>query len=394
MNKQHLNYLNQLLGDQVKQNQLYGCAVLVGDLDGDTYTACFGDIQEDTLCMLCSMTKPVTAVAAWILIERGVIDPMEPVSQYLPGYANPKVLQDGVLEDAHREILIRDLLNMTSGISYGLGVDPEPGSIAAQIQAIEMEYKKRVIAGEKLTNADLMDAIGKVPLIFHPGEQWDYGKSADVLGAVVEVASGMSLGSFFQKEIFEPLDMKDTGFVFTKEQAQKVAAIAKPLADGTLTAITGPEFYGDDPPLYEKPYFENAGGGISPVMGRGLYSTLDDYAKFCRMLLQGGTANGHRILSKRTIEQFELNHLTKEQSKTVWPVLDGYGYGNLMRVMQDRALNHSNGSVGEFGWDGALGTYMMIDRAAGIYAVYMQQNAAGASFPVRRKMRSVIYSAL
>lgn len=391
MNFERLTYLDSLLAEEVKQGRVFGCAVTLGNRGGRLYTAAAGDIKPDTLCMLCSMTKPVTSVAAWILIERGVIDPMDDISDYLPGFRAPKVLNGGLLEPAKRGILIRDLFNMTSGVTYGLGTGAVKGTPAWQMQQISLAWRKRIDAGEKLSNVDMVNELGQVPLIYQPGDHWDYGKSADILAAIVEAASGMTFGQFLQKEIFDPLEMNGSGFVFPEERASQAARIAKENPDGTVQEITAGEFYGDGLALHQKPYMENGGGGVSPVMGRGLYSTLDDYAKFAAMLLCGGAYSGKQILSPRTVRQFSQDHLTPEQSRTMWPWLAGYGYGNLMRVMVNPALAYTAGCAGEFGWDGTLGTYFFVDPEADLYLVYMQQRAGGA---IRRRIRNIAYSAL
>lgn len=391
MDINRLSYLKPMLEQEVQKGNIYGCAVTVGTSSGPVFTSTHGDIKNDTYCMLCSMTKPITSVAAWILIERGIIDLNDPVSMYLPGYANPKVWCDGKLEPARREILIRDLLNMTAGVTYGITKNPPKGSPDEQMLNRTLKLRERMDAGEKLSNVDIINDLGQVPLVFHPGEKWEYGKAADLTAAVVEAASGITLGEFFHKEIFEPLGMKNTGFIIPKEQMDHVARIAAVDEAGDVREITAQEFYGDARELYEAPYIENGGGGMTPVMGRGIYSTLDDYAIFCQMLLGKGSYKGVRILSERTVSLFSQNLLTPEQRKSMWPWLSGYGYGNLMRAMVDPTQALSLGTKGEFGWDGALGTYFFVDPESDLYVVYMQQRVGGA---IRNKMRNIIYAAL
>ncbi len=391
MNIDRLSNLNRLIEEEVSSGNVFGSAVTVGNSDGHIYTATAGDIGPDTYCMLCSMTKPITSVAAWILIERGIVDPMDELSKYLPGFKNPKVLNGGMLEPAKREILISDLFNMTSGVTYGLDRNPSEGTPSWKMQKISYAWRDRIDSGEKLSNVDMLNELGQVPLIFQPGAHWNYGKSADLLAGVVEAASGMTYGQFLKKEIFDPLGMADTGFVYPEENLHREAKIITANADGSTRQISAGEFYGDGLKISQTPYMENGGGGVSPIMGRGVYSTLDDYAKFANMLLRGGEYNGKRILSKLTVKQFSENHLTEEQMKTMWYWMAGYGYGNLMRVMMDPAASYTNGCKGEFGWDGALGTYFFVDPEADIYLVYMQQRAGGA---IRRRLRNVVYSAI
>ena len=390
MNKEKLQALQELLDKEVESGALFGSAVLVGTAEGENFTAYAGDIGPDTPVMLCSMTKPVTSVASAILMERGKIDPMDRVSDYLPGFKNLNVYSEGQLVPARRDLLISDLLNMTSGVTYGLS-EKRPGTPDAFMRKLQEEWKNRLLAGEKLSNLDMLNELGQVPLMFHPGDHWNYGKSADLLAGVVEAASGMTYGEFLKKEILEPLSMGRTAFFYTPEEVPYIPRILMPQPDGTEKEITMEEFYGDGLSLYEKPYMENGGGGVSPIMGRGLYSTLNDYGRFARMLLRGGELDGKRILSRFTVDTFSQNHLTHDQMKTLWPWMAGYGYGNLMRVMIDPALSYTNGKKGEYGWDGALGTYFFVDPEAGIYMVYMQQKPGGM---IRRRLRNVAYASI
>ncbi len=395
MNLNRLKKLDELFEKQVEKGELFGSAIAIGKGRERIFTGEYGDMKADSFNMLCSMTKPITSVAAWILIERGVIDPMEKLGRYLPKFCNAKVYKDGVVSSADREILLRDCLNMTSGITYGLNIDAEEGTPDKDMLNLMFDIKKRIDAGEKMSNVDIVNEFGTIPLVFQPGEQWEYGKSADVIGAVVETAAGIPLGEFFEKEIFQPLDMQETGFVIPKDKiAKRKAKISKENPDGTISEITDEEFYGDTRKIWEKPYMENGGGGASPVMGRGLYSTLNDYEKFCKMLLNKGMYNNYRILSERTVDMFSKSAITKSQSRTLWPWLDGYGYGNFMRVMVKPSRHQCNWSVGEFGWDGALGTYFQVDPKTDTYVVHMQQRVEGDIPQTRRKMLNIIYSAM
>ena len=390
INLDRLKPLQTLIQKEVASGELFGSAVTVGTADGEVYTAAAGDIGPDTPVMLCSMTKPVTSVAASILMERGVLDAMDRVADYLPGFSELNVYENGILVPAKRDLLISDLLNMTSGVTYGLA-PAKPGTPEAFMRKIQENWKERILSGEKMSNLDMLNELGQVPLMFHPGDHWNYGKSADLLAGVVEAASGMTYGEFLKKEIFEPLSMDQTAFYYEREQVPYVPRILMPQTDGSVRETTMEEFYGDGLSLYEKPYMENGGGGVSPIMGRGLYASLNDYARFARMLLRGGELDGKRILSRFTVDTFAQNHLTEDQMKTLWPWMAGYGYGNLMRVMVNPALSYTNGRKGEFGWDGALGTYFFVDPEAGIYMVYMQQKPGGI---IRRRLRNVAYSAI
>lgn len=392
MNYSQLEYLNDLFEEEVAAGRLFGAAVTVGTTGGRVFTGEYGDMKSNTLCMLCSMTKPITSIAAWVLIERGLLDPREKLSKYLPKYKNPVVYVDGRIVPAHREVTVLDVMNMVSGIPATATRKPEEDYSASMMRRMMNEHKARCDAGEKVPTWDLINNYGEIPLLFQPGERWDYGKNADVLGGVIEVISGISLGEFFDKEIFKPLGLADTGYIIPEEKLNRVGRIGKLAEDGTLKEITSQQFYGDSRSLAEEPYTYSGGGGNAPIMSRGVYSTLDDYSKICRMLLRKGELSGKRILSERTVELFAENQLTEQQRKGLFPGLHGYGYGSLMRVMMNRAEAPTTGSNGEFGWDGALGTYFCVDPEAGIYICYMQQKVADPI--VRRKMRNIIYSAI
>ncbi|WP_455437606.1 serine hydrolase domain-containing protein [Hungatella hathewayi] len=391
MNINRLKQLGPLLEREVIEGRLFGNAVMVGRGQEVFYFSEHGDIKKNSPCMLCSMTKPFTSVAAWILIERGIIDPMEPVYTYLPGYKNMMVAKDGELIPANRDILIQDLLNMTSGIPSARAKQPWEAQAAESYARILKEHKHRIEDGEKIPTWQLINALGAAPLLFHPGERWNYGKNVDVVGGIIEVVSGMSLGAFFQKEIFDPLSMKDTGYTVEKKNMDKVPKIGV-MENGSLKEITAQQFYGDSRELFEEPYTQSGGGGNAPIMGRGVYSTMEDCGKFASMLQQKGHLDGRRILSSQTVGMFSENNLTKEQASYLFTGLQGYGYGNFMRVMIDRTKAQSNGNNGEFGWDGAMGTYFFVDPVADIYLVYMQQREADQI--LRRKIRNIVYSAL
>lgn len=392
MNNNQWKYMQQLYEREVAEGRLYGCSVLVGTQDGPAFIGEYGEMKRDSICMLCSMTKPITALAAWIAIERGAFDPMEPLSKYLPGFSEPKVSCADGLVPAEREILVRDVLNMTSGIPATRARNKSEERSASVMQQVMLDAKRRIDAGETVSNVEILNGLGAAPLLFQPGARWDYGKNADILGGVIEVATGKTLGDFFREELFEPLGMHDTDFIVPKEKIGRVARIAAAQPDGTIREITSQDFYGDHRALWEKPYIESGGGGCAPIMCRGVYSTLEDYAKLGQMLLCGGVYKGKRILSESTVRLFSTNHLTKEQAKGLFPGLHGYGYGNLMRVLVDRGAAHCAAGLGEFGWDGALGTYFSVDPEAGIYIVSMQQKVVDPI--VRRKMRNIIYSAI
>ena len=320
-----------------------------------------------------------------MLYEQGLIDLYDPVDQYLKGFANMKVATTKGLVDAKSKITIRQLLNMTSGLVYP-GEMSEPERI---MEEIRIELHERAVSGEKFSNVDICNELGKAPLLFHPGEGWKYGISADVAAAIVEVVTGVPYGEYLKKTVFEPLDMKDTGFFVEESQIGRLATMYSRIdAQGHLResderALEWLNLYAPTKP----PYIESGGGG--------LYSTLEDYTHFVRMLAADGCYQGKRFLGRKTMEYIRKNQLNDLQMSWIdFDSIEGYGYGNFMRIMLEPQMAGSNGSVGEYGWDGLPGTYFMVDPKEELILVYMQQIEQGADLALRRKMRQIVYGAI
>jgi len=339
-------------------------------------------IKKDTIYRMFSMSKPITAVATMILYERGILNLFSPVSDYLEGFRNQKVYTKDRLVDAVRPVTIQDLLNMTSGIAY-------PGELLEserRMAEVFAEADKEYYSGKPVDTISFCNRIGQVPLAFQPGEQWLYGASADVLGAVIEVASGRKFSDFLREEIFEPLGMKDTGFYVPEDKRDRFAKAYDYKPDEKKLV----PFNGGFLSIYDymtPPAFESGGAG--------LVSTVEDYSRFALMLANGGTYNGIRILGRKTVDFISSPQLTPKQEETFnWEQLAGYSYGNLMRVLVNPAKAASNGTVGEFGWDGWTGNYFFIDPKENLVMIYMVQRCFGTNSDLIRRLRSVIYSAL
>lgn len=311
---------------------------------------------RDTILRMYSCSKPVTAVAVMTLKEAGVLSMDTPISRFLPEWKDVKVceLRDGrpVLAPARREVTVFDLLTMTSGVPY-----PEGGPNADPVLAeVTKHYAKalRYIAtreklGHRVSTREVIRLMAGCPLCFHPGERWKYGFSADVLGGLIVAATGMELGDYLKKTVFDPLGMKDTGFRVSKESEERLAPTYVPAKDG-LTRQPKDKVLA----MAEEGSFESGGGG--------LFSTLDDYTRFARMLLGEGTLDGVRILSPESVKEMAQDHLTQEQrTGCTWADEAGYGYGYLMRVLMDPKKTAYHESKGSFGWNGLAGTSMRID---------------------------------
>ncbi|MBD5494716.1 MAG: beta-lactamase family protein [Lachnospiraceae bacterium] len=390
MNKQKLSRLQTLLQEMTDTGFISGvsCMVLQGGEEQCYYESGMRDIANalpitrDTIFRLYSMTKPITSAAVMILLEEGKIDLLDPVSMYLPGFNNQYIMQKGMLIPAVRPITIQHLLNMTSGLAYG----GEGNATEVRTGALLEEVKERLTSDNPLTTVEIMNRLGQIPLAFQPGEKWQYGMSADVLGAVVEIVSGMRFGEFLEERIFKPLGMKDTGFYVPKEKQSRLAKVYRETESGLE------EFHishlGVQNRMELPPAFESGGAG--------LVSTIDDFAAFTQMLLNKGTYRGNTILSEKTVEFMTSAHLSPALQDYInqWENLPGYTYANLMRIMKDPGMAVSMSGMGEYGWDGWLGTYMMNDPSNNLTLLIMQQKTDSGTTVYTRKMRNVMFSAI
>ncbi len=322
----------------------------------------------DTRYFLYSCTKPVTVTAAMMLVARGKLVLDAPVSDYLPAYANAYLLVDGERKAPDTVMTVRHLFTMSGGLDYNLAA---PAVVAC---------KKKTDG--KATTRELVDAFIEDPLTFEPGDHFQYSRCHDVLAAVVEAASGMRFGEFLKTEIFEPLGMKDTDFADRSDVAAQYSHSRE---------------RGVEEVERSNPYIlsENHESG-----GAGLISTLADYGKFAAMLASGGKAPDGRVIIPRTA----IDELRREQLSALVknPAFGcaagpGYGYGLGVRTLIDRSEGQKP-PLGEFGWDGAAGAYLMVDVENGIGIAYVQHvrgwNSIDLGHPLHAPMRDGVYRAL
>ena len=351
-------------------------------------------MKRDSVFRMFSMTKPVTATAVLQLVERGMLDLTDPVEWYLPGFSKPKVAvldekpvngdargRKFHIEPAKRAVTIADLMNMTSGVAYP-GIEGP-----AQIEAASCLdfWIPNLRTYDRPGTVDLANAIGKCPLAFHPGERWMYGFSADVLGAVVEVVSRRSFGSYLRDEIFTPLGMMNTSFAPQPGMKKRMteAYEANPEHPGVLRPYMDLNLGMGDYP--EKPLFESGGAG--------LLSTIDDYSKFAMMLANEGELGGSRILSANSVRFLHSNQLTDRQKVSLdWDSLLGHGYGNLVRILESPAKAHTIAPAGEYGWDGWMGTYFVIEPVTKTVILFFRQQTGAGFDDITRLVRHIAYS--
>ncbi|MGB5950426.1 MAG: serine hydrolase domain-containing protein [Parvibaculum sp.] len=346
-------------------------------------------LERDSIFRIYSMTKPITSLALMMLYEEGHFQLNHAVSRYIPEFKGLRVWAGGTHEKyetkpAEREMTIRDLLTHTSGLTYGF----MPGHPVAKL------YRQRGIDGAAtgdITLKEMVARLSELPLLFSPGEKWNYSVSTDVCGYLVEVLSGRPLDELLASRIFAPLGMNDTGFHVPAEKLGRFTTnYEKDLRTRAVRAIDR----GDETSIYARPRKFLSGGG-------GLVSTMTDYWRFCQMILDGGVFEGTRLVSPKTIEFMSLNHLPggrtmKEMSTAAFSELagDGAGFGLGFQVILDPAEAQAVGSAGNLSWGGAASTYFWIDPEEDLVAILMTQLMPSSTYPLRPQLQQLVYAAI
>jgi len=342
-------------------------------------------VERDTIFRIYSMTKPITSVALMSLYEKGLFQLDDPVSEYIPSFKDLKIYEEGILGSyktnyPDREMTIRDLLSHQSGLTYGF----------MERTNVDAAYRELGIEKESQENLEeFVDVLSTIPLEFSPGTAWNYSVSTDVCGYLIEVISGKPLDSFLEEEIFQPLGMLDTGFYVPSIKTHRLSSNYE-YREGKEPILIDDAHSGS----YINPPTLLSGGG-------GLVSTLDDYMAFCKMILGRGSLEGHRILSRKTLDLMSSNHLTNGEdlrscaygrwSETSYT---GVGFGLGFSVLLDPAASQVSGSKGELAWGGAASTAFWIDPLEDMAVVFLTQLIPSSTYNVRRELRSLVYSAL
>jgi CubicO group peptidase (beta-lactamase class C family) len=375
------DYLNRI----IDQGEAAGAGALIFRHGEEAYYKSFGfqdreqkiPMANDTIYRIYSMSKTFTIVTAMTLYEKGLFKLHDPIGEFIPAFKGVKVAahdERGQLQivDARSPITFEHLFTMTSGIPY-----PGPGSYSARAAAEENARRQ----GE-LTTRKAAETMAGVPLCFHPGEYWMYGFSHDVLGALIEVLSGKTLGIYMKEVILDPLALKDTAFFVPQEKRSRLAK-AYEWTEGGLKEKTDL-----DPAALSPPAFESGGGGLC--------STLQDVGHYALMLLGNGKLGEERVLSRKTIELIRRNHVVPSQQlkQFGFPSQAGYGYGLGVRTMTDTAAAGLNGSSGEWAWDGMLGTWYCVDPAEDMAAVFLIQRYPGANENLPKRFAQTVYGAI
>ena len=363
------NYIAQ----QIKENRIAGAVTLVFH-EGEIVhfeAAGYADVEgkkpmrKDSIFRVYSMTKPITSVAAMMLVEEGKIKLDDPIAKYLPQFKDAKVYsQDGNHTKVRRPITVRHLLSHSSGLTYGIfGNHP-----------VDQMYRKVGPMNNERTNKQLVDVLGLMPLVSHPGEVWRYSLSTDVLGYLVEVVSGKKLGEFFEAHIFKPLKMKDSAFHVAKAKIPRFTV--------TYTWADKKRNVSDHPSRsrFIRPAVWESGGG-------GLTSTTQDYLRLCQMLLNGGKLGKVRLLKESSVQQMNLS---AKGVKGV-PMGGNAEFGLGFRVLLEK--NRQGMSQGSYNWGGYASTTFQIDPANNLILIGMTQKVPTDN-GFTEGFKSAVYSAI
>jgi CubicO group peptidase (beta-lactamase class C family) len=387
-----LKRLGDRIEEGVKNNELPGAVVLIArngkialfDAYGFRDKEAKAPMKTDAIFRIASMTKPIVSVAAMILVEEGKLTLADPVSKYIPAFADTKVAVpkkngDGTVETAlepqFRPMTVQDLMRHTSGLTYG----------AVSSNPVKQAYMDAKVMAADQTNAQMAEKLAKLPLLYQPGTRWEYSMSTDVLGRVIEVASGMPLDKFIEERITKPLRMGDTAFEVSADKKERGA---RPQKEGPKNELP------NIPDITLKTTWKSGGGGM--------VSTAADYARFLQMFANGGQLDGARIISRKTIDLMTADHLPPdivmgddmyrfeafEPSKRM-----GQGFGLGFAVRNEQGRNPLPGSPNDYFWGGAYGTYFWHDPREHMYVVFMMQSRT-ARLHYRYLMRDLVYQAL
>jgi CubicO group peptidase (beta-lactamase class C family) len=379
--------IDAYLKNEIAGNKIPG-AVMMIQRDGKTaYFSSVGfrepgskePMTPDSIFRIYSMSKPITTVAAMMLVEEGKLQLDEPLSKYIPAFANVKVgvekkAEDGTLGldmvPAKRPITIQDLMRHTSGITYGFFGEG----------LVKKAYVDAHVFTGDVDNAEFAERIAKLPLAYQPGTTWDYSHSVDILGRVIEVVSGKSLYQFEKERLLDLLGMKDTSFYVTDPAKQPL--IAEPFPNDRSI---GNDAVMNNPRVAQR--WESGGGGM--------VSTIGDYARFVQMMLQGGTLDGRRYLSPKTVAYMGSNHIGPGSGVVPGPYYlpgPGFGFGLGFAVRSEAGVSPMEGSVGEMNWSGAGGTTFWIDPKENMFVVFMAQSPS-QRMRLRATLKNIVYGA-
>src|SRR5688572_6795003 len=379
--------IDETFNSYVKENQMAGSVILVARKGKVAYYKAFGfrdkesnsKMEVGSIFRIASQTKAIVSVAIMMLQEEGKLLIQDPVSRFIPEYKETKVAvpkPNGGYEvvKAKREMTIRDLLTHTAGVGYGQGIAADEWKKAGIQDFYFAHYNEPV--------AKTIERIASLPMDAHPGERYVYGYATDILGVVIERASGMSLDQFLRKRLFDPLNMTDTYFFLPQEKATRLATVYVPKEGGSL--LPAPvEGTVDSQGQYVTGPRKSFSGGA------GLVSTAKDYYQFLQMIANGGEFNGKKILSSRTVHLMTIDHLGSNLE-----MRPGVGFGLGFEVVLDQGIRGTYGSMGQFGWGGAYGSTYWVDPAEELIVLYFTQVRPGSIVKDQLQLRTLVYQAM
>ena len=341
-------------------------------------------MQEDAIFSIYSMSKPITSIALMQLYEKSLFRLDDPIHWHIPSWRNLRVYESGLYPNfltsrPNRHMTIRDLLSHMSGLTYDFMLRTN----------VDAAYRKTKLQATGDLQA-MIDTLAQLPLEFSPGEQWNYSVSTDVCGYLVEHFSGMKLDKYFQKHIFDPLGMEDTGFSCAKEKVNRLASLYEQHPKkGPVLVDPG----GAKTARVKKRKMLSGGGG--------LLSTMSDYYRFCSMLLNQGELDGTRIIGRKTLAMMASNHLPDnrdltEMSQSAFSetTYQGVGFGLGFSVILDPVKTQSLTDEGEYGWGGAASTVFWVNPKEEMVVIFLTQLLPSSTYQVRRELRSLVYSSL
>jgi CubicO group peptidase (beta-lactamase class C family) len=328
-------------------------------------------MSRDSLFRIFSMTKPIVSLGIAMLLEEGHLLLNDPLEKFIPEFANQSVgvETNGKLElvPLGRSITIQDLLRHTSGITYDFTADG----------LVNKMYREAKTNRRDITNEEHAKLIASLPLMCQPGAEWNYSRSTDILGRVIEVISGKTLGTFMTERILAPLQMTETGFYTDTANKNRIAE-----------AFPNDPWTGDKVRLFdpiEKPAMESGGGG--------LVSTAMDYARFCQMLLNGGSLDGQSIIARKTLQFMAADHVGPKVKMVSHLIPAGHSFGLGFAVRTHQGMAPFAGSVGQFFWSGVAGTFFWIDPTEDLFAIFLSQGPGQREY-FRSQIRSLVYATL
>jgi CubicO group peptidase (beta-lactamase class C family) len=390
MSAARLTRLTSAFKKEIEDRKVPGAVMLIARKGKLVYASALGvrdprntdPMGPETIFRIYSMTKPMVSVAAMILVEDGVLQLTDPVAKWLPAFKDVKVSTSSGDVAAQRPMTVQDLLRHTAGLPYG-----ELTQNAAVKDALTQAglFKPGVIEFDirDMTGAEQVERLARIPLLYQPGTTWEYGLATDVLGRVVEAASGQRLGDFMSERLFKPLKMSDTGFWLTPARLARVAQPfdKDPLAGTAITLIDVSKQPGND---------SGGAGGLA---------TAGDYLRFAQMLGNGGVLDGHRVLSRTTVRLMTSDQLGSRI--TVAPTPGGgvlgastYTFGLGFAVRPGDGLAPVPGTTGDFYWGGYAGTFFWVDPKEQLVAVFMVQSAGALRVYHRTLFRQLVYQAI